>query len=306
MSMPTDLEGDTSPRSSGNRALTLNDWVQAGRFAAGLDVPSSESEFQRADCAPRSTSGDGVLNVMDWVQAGRYFAKLDPPQAIGGPTSALPPTPGDPSATREVRALDVTAIQDLEIAVPVQLSAEGNENALGFTLRFDPVRLEYTRAAIGGDAAGAALNVNELEATSGSLGIVMALPAGQIFASGTREVAKVYFTPKFSTGSASLAFGDGPVLRAVSDPAARGLAANYLDGQIQVNPHPPLKIASSATALTISWPIWAAGFDVQTSSEVSPDADWTNLSLVPQTNGTELVIEVPIDNQTRFFRLHNR
>ena len=304
--LPTDLEGDTSPRSGGNRAVTLNDWVQAGRFAAGLDVPVSESEFQRADCAPRSTSGDGVLNVMDWVQAGRYFAKLDPPQAIGGPTGALPPTPGDPSPAREVRALNVAAIQDLEIAVPMQMSALGNENALGFTLRFDPARVKYSRATLGGDAAGAALNINEVQASSGILGLVMALPAGQVFAPGTREVAKVFFIPKSSTGSASVAFGDGPVLRAVSDLAAQGLAANYLDGQIVVNPLPPLSIAAAATAVTIRWPLWATGFEVQTSSAVSPDADWTSLPLVPQTNGTELILEVPIANQTTFFRLHNR
>jgi len=305
--MPADLEGDTSPRPGGNRTLTLNDWVQAGRFAAGLDVPSSESEFQRADCAPRSTSGDGVLNVMDWVQAGRYFAKLDPPTAIGGPTSPISPLPADPSSTREVRAPNVTAIQDLETAVLVQLNAQGDENALGFTLRFDPARVQYTRATVGGDTAGAELTVNGVQAGSGTLGMVLALPTGQAFVPGTREVAKLYFVPKSPvTGSTSLTFGDGPVLRAVSDPAANGLAVNYLDGQITVNPPPSLRIAASATAITIGWPLWAAGFEVQTSSGVWPDANWTILPQAPQTNGTELILQLPVVNETRFFRLHNR
>jgi hypothetical protein len=305
--MPTDLEGDTSPRTNGNRTLTLNDWVQAGRFAAGLDVPSSGSEFQRADCAPRSTSGDGVLNVMDWVQAGRYFAKLDPPTAIGGPTNSVTPSPESPSPTRQVRAVSVAAIQDLEIAVPVHLTAQGDENALGFTLRFDPARLQYTQAVLGGDAVGAALNVNALQAASGTLGMAVALPAGQSFASGTREVAKLYFIPKSSaTGSASLNFSDGPVLRAVSDPAANGLAANYLDGQVIVNPLPSLRISVSATALTIGWPLWAAGFEVQTSTKLSPDANWTVVPQPSQTSGTELILQLPVPVETSFFRLHNR
>ncbi len=33
----TDLEGDSYPRPGGSRSFTLNDWVQAGRYAAKLD-----------------------------------------------------------------------------------------------------------------------------------------------------------------------------------------------------------------------------------------------------------------------------
>jgi len=36
--------------------------------AALLDSPTNASEFQRADCAPRSTFGNGAITVSDWCR----------------------------------------------------------------------------------------------------------------------------------------------------------------------------------------------------------------------------------------------
>ena len=82
------LEADVAPRPNGNGSLSIADWVQAGRFAAGLDTTNTASEFQRADCAPRAARGNGSLSIADWVQAGRYAAGLDPELPAGGPTTA--------------------------------------------------------------------------------------------------------------------------------------------------------------------------------------------------------------------------
>ena len=51
----TNYEGDVFPRPNGDGRLTLSDWLEEGRFVAQLDTPSSPLEFQRADCAPRSS-----------------------------------------------------------------------------------------------------------------------------------------------------------------------------------------------------------------------------------------------------------
>ena len=83
----TGLEADSVPRPTRDDALLVNDWVQVGRFVAGLDTFADGSEFQRADCAPYADRGDGQVLVNDWVQAGRYVAGLDAPQAQGGPTT---------------------------------------------------------------------------------------------------------------------------------------------------------------------------------------------------------------------------
>ncbi len=84
-------ESDVSPRPSGtnNGTITIADWVQVGRFVAGLETGSAGGEFQRADSAPRETFGDGRLSIADWVQAGRYAAGLDPVTAAGGPTAPI-------------------------------------------------------------------------------------------------------------------------------------------------------------------------------------------------------------------------
>jgi hypothetical protein len=82
----SDYEGDVAARANGgDGSVDVTDWVQIGRFAAGLDLVQTPLEYQKADCAPRATGGDGKIDVTDWVQAGRYAVGLDAPQSIGGP-----------------------------------------------------------------------------------------------------------------------------------------------------------------------------------------------------------------------------
>jgi hypothetical protein len=61
-------EADINPRPTGNNSVTITDWVQTGRFAAGLDPLPTGSEFVRADCAPRSSLGNGLISLTDWVR----------------------------------------------------------------------------------------------------------------------------------------------------------------------------------------------------------------------------------------------
>ncbi|MFC1452627.1 hypothetical protein ACFLSJ_04700 [Verrucomicrobiota bacterium] len=79
-------EADVAPRPGGNNRVSVGDWTQVGRFAAGLDTAANGSEFQRADCSPRPC-GNGRVSIADWTQAGRYAAGLDPVQGACGPTS---------------------------------------------------------------------------------------------------------------------------------------------------------------------------------------------------------------------------
>ncbi len=310
--LPTDIEGDTSPRPTGNRSLTINDWVQAGRFVAGLDVPGSPAEFQRVDCAPRTTRGDGQLKVTDWVQTGRYFAKLDPLTAVGGPSSASPLSPASTPKDlgREIRVVNVDAFPGLQTVVPLELQSQGDENGLGFTLRFNPAQLQFAEAKLGADAAaaGATLDVNSLQGASGSLGLLLALPTGAAFSPGTRQILTVSFVPQPGSdpGAAPLSFGDAPVVRAVSDAAANELSATYLAGALSVSLLPSLSIAASGTNFVLSWPLAAAAFDLQaTVSPAEPLLNWTNIIAVPQTNAGTLSLTLPAADTSRFFRLHH-
>jgi len=67
--------------------VTIADWVQIGRYVAGMDLPSADV-FQQADSAPNMTLGDGMITIADWVQCGRYVAGLDPLTAAGGPAGS--------------------------------------------------------------------------------------------------------------------------------------------------------------------------------------------------------------------------
>ena len=83
----TEFEGDLSPASHGNNVINSDDLTRIGRLVVGLDPSPTGSQFQRADTAPRSLGGDGRLSVADYIQVGRYAAGLDnAPVYVHGPT----------------------------------------------------------------------------------------------------------------------------------------------------------------------------------------------------------------------------
>lgn len=301
----TDLEGDAFPRPGGSRSFTVNDWVQAGRFAAKLDLPAAGGEFQRADAAPRGTHGDGQIKVMDWVQAGRYFAGLDPLTAVGGPTLEVAPTgPLGPDALREVRVAGTNAIQGVAVTVPVSLQAQGNENGVGFTVSFDPAAFSYLATSLGNGAPGANFNLNTNQVASGKLGLVLVLPTGNNFAAGARELARVSLLPTV-VGSYPVILSDQLVLRGVSDAAAIELPTGYEAGTVVVNPHPTLLITRVGGNVALSWPALASGFNLQSSTNAALSGGWGDVLDTPQAEGENLKVTLSLTDQTKYFRLRH-
>ena len=301
----TDLEGDAFPRPGGSRSFTVNDWVQAGRFAGKLDLPAAGGEFQRADCAPRGAQGDGQITVMDWVQAGRYFTGLDPLTAVDGPTAEVAPIgPLGPDALRQIRVIGTNAVQGVAVNLPVSLQAQGNENGVGFTLSFDPAAFGYLTSSLGSGAAGANFNLNTNQVASGKLGLALVMPTGSSFAPGTRELVKVSLLP-IAVGSYPVALNDQLVLRAVSDPSAIELPAGYIAGTVFVNPHPTLQIAHAGTNLALSWPASASGFNLQSTTNAASSGVWGDVLDTPQADGDNLKVTMPVVEQTKYFRLRH-
>jgi hypothetical protein len=234
-------EADVSPRPPGNNPdnqVTLADWVQTGRFAAGLDTVSEGVEFQRADCAPKSTLGNGLITVTDWAQAGRYAAGLDPLVGAGGPTApTLQPAIQMPTAgLRIVRAVNASFPRGQVNALTIELDAQGDENTLGFSMNFDTSLLSYSSAGLGGGASGATLIVNANQSASGHLGIALAMPAGQHFAAGTRAMVSLCLnTPAGGpTLTTQVSFADQPIRREVADVSANVVSATYSDASVTV------------------------------------------------------------------------
>ncbi len=258
-------EADVAARPTGNGRLTVADWVQVGRFFAGLDTLGDANEFQRADCAPRASCGDGVLSILDWVQAGRYAAALDAPKGTGGPrTPALQAgfaaTVPQTSAARIVHVLDATATGGTTNTITVELVAEGAENALSFSVSFDRAWLQFVGATLGRGASGAKLLVNTSQAATGKVGIALALGAGSTFPAGTQQIVRIQFATAFVAASVTtpLTFSGQPIARQISDSQAQPIPGNYFNGNltITVPPHAlrlttPFLSASNTLGLTI-------------------------------------------------------
>ncbi len=206
-------EADVAPRpnGSGNGSVTIADWTQVGRFVAGLDTAANGSEFQRADVAPRATFGNGSLTISDWVQAGRYAAGLDPVVVAAGPTSSVATLPARAEAqaesTRVVRARNQAMQRGQVNAVPLVLDAGGDENALGFTVNYDPQLLSFYRATADN---GTMLTINHKQSGSGRLGVLLALPVGKVFEAGPQSLVTLEFIPNGGEASVTttLSFGN--------------------------------------------------------------------------------------------------
>lgn len=238
-------EADVAPRPNGNGSVTVTDWVQIGRFVAGTDTLQAGNEFQRADVAPRSSAGDGRLTITDWVQAGRYAAGQDPLTPAGGPTtptssidlfSATAPNVIPNRTSRALRVRQTKLEREQTGDLVIELNALGNENALGFSLSFDPAQLRFISARLGNDAAGATLNLNANQIHQGHIGVALALPAGKVFAIGEHQILALTFSASTDGNPAitPVHFQDHPVLREFSDSQANVLAATYSNGAVQL------------------------------------------------------------------------
>lgn len=231
-------EADLSPRTNGNNnaVITISDSAQVGRFAAAMDTLLG-GEFQRADCAPKETKGNGKITIADWVQAGRYAAGLDPVAVAGGPTSQVNSAPvvmrsvqrsEAQQGVRTVRAKEINVEGSFYETVAIEFDSSGNENALSFSLSYDPTQLLFVFAKLGDDAAGASMNVNITQVAGGRLGLALALPANQTFGVGMRQLITLSFASVAQLpGPITLTFGDQPVGREVVDATASELTATW-------------------------------------------------------------------------------
>ncbi|MBP6822718.1 MAG: SBBP repeat-containing protein, partial [Acidobacteria bacterium] len=255
VSVSTGFEGDVAPRPNGsNGTVTISDWVQTGRFAAGFDTVTDGSEFQRADTSPRSTLGNGAITISDWVQTGRYASGLDPIVPAGGPTSPAGLRNGEPlshanpqSAVRNsqsenlqsriIRISNVTTQRGQQFTTFIEIDAQGSENGFGFSISFDTANLNFVSSALGSDVVGATLNVNTTQAASGRLGFALALPTGQPIAAGLgRKLISLTFgvPANGTTNSIPIVFGDQPIVREVVNANADVLPVTWTPGTISV------------------------------------------------------------------------
>lgn len=307
-----DFEGDVSPLPEGDKQVELLDFVQMGRFVAGLDDIAPGALFQRADCAPLVTSGNGRLTVSDWVQSGRFAAGLDPLNPVGGPTAPEPVKPGRKhpvplSPDPRVVSFGSTALvagQTREI--PVTLLASGEENALAFSVSYDPAGLRFVGAVKGSGSKTATLNVNIRGTASGKVGLALALTSGAKFPAGTLEIARLQFAAITSSAtSTNLSFIDAPVVREVASPLAETLPVAWLDAAFSVTV-PAVNARPVATpngpGIELSWSTSITGATLEATEQLAPPA-WSPVNLTPFVRNEQNILVLPLHTATAYFRL---
>jgi hypothetical protein len=188
-------------------------------------------------------------------------------------------------------------------SVAVELTAQGNENALGFSLTFDPTLVRFANASLGSGASGAALIQNTNLAGSGNVGFLVGLVPPATFAAGTQQLLQIHFTSVVYSNNAALAFGSAPVLQQLVDSSANVLSASFQNATLAVGGTnwPALSVSQTPGNLSLSWPLSAGTFGLQVAS--SPGGPWSNASASFVTNGGNLTLTYPISKSTEFFRL---
>ncbi len=121
----------------------------------------------------------------------------------------------------------------------VQLESLGNENSLGFSLLYPSAEWRFAIATLSNGGTGATVNVSE---TENGLGVRLALPAGQVFAVGTRYLLTLTFSPATADPATqfALALAGAPVAREV--------------------------VAANGSKLLTSFEMYAPGFPIHVSA----------------------------------------
>jgi len=303
---PSVFESDVSPRTNGNQSISVTDWLQVGRFVARLDTIASTNEFQRVDSAPRVGLGDAQLKVTDWVQAGRYLAGADFLVAVGGPSVETNAAIAGPSGSRRLVVENAIGNSGQVVTASVDLEAQGDENAVGFTLAYNPVAISFVRLEPGDATGSATFVVNTNQTSNGRVGVILALNQGTTFNPGVRRLAKMNFATS-TAGTFPLTLTDQIATRCVSDAIANELPISFIPGNLMVNAsnaQPQLSIVRSNSNVILSWEAWAGEFALQSAQTLNgAGSGWINVPGSTQTNVDKIHFTLPVTNQLQFFRL---
>ncbi len=252
------LESDVGGRYTGDGELQSNDVTLVRQLVVGLIAPDPMyNEFQRADAAPAGTKGDGMLDATDIIQARRFTVGLDGVVAPGGPfRPGAQPQGNAPARTavaeRSLRVGSASTWAGSKLTLPVELSANGDEAALSFSLDFDPMKLSNPEVSLAdGFGSDVALTVNT--AKPGRLTVLVdsngTLTSGKEkgvqFLNLTFDVAA-----KAASGDTFISFAADPAPPIFSDSGAKRLDGDFGNGTVSITGPNAAGVAISGRVLT--------------------------------------------------------
>lgn len=141
-------------------------------------------------------------------------------------------TPSDPGSSSVVRTVSLHASpfkRTTTNTVALRIQAQGDENALGCSLQFDPSRLGFIRAEMAPGITNATLIVNTNAAKSGLLVIAAALKTGTTLPRGDRDYLLLTFQSKTESEGATLMFRNRPQPPELVSVKAERLPARFMD-----------------------------------------------------------------------------
>jgi hypothetical protein len=185
---------------------------------------------------PAATDATLVLANVSSSDAAAYDVVVT--NSYGSATSALAQLTIYDAPAARIFVVPTNGTSGQTIAVSVCLAALGNENALSFSLTFDPSLLSYQGVVLGSGVSGGSLLANSSALGAGQIGLGISLGTGSSFGNTTQEIAAVQFSinPVAATTSAVLGFGDQPTARLVGATNAVALASTFQGGNIVITP----------------------------------------------------------------------
>lgn len=125
------------------------------------------------------------------------------------------------------------------VDLPVLIGAQGDENALAFTLKFDPTALTNVTVLNGDGTTPSVLSqllINRSRVDEGYLGVTAAADAGTTIPAGGRQILSVRATviPRTPASSTTVGFGDEILLREIDDTKGQYLSADFYPGTVSI------------------------------------------------------------------------
>lgn len=201
--------------------------------AVGITPFSYQWSWNGTNLASATTATLALTNVQ-FNQAGNYAVTVANAGGSAVSSNALL-TVAFPPAT--VSLVSTNGMSGTPVVVPITILANGNENALGASLSYDPAQLTFVSAAPGPGALDATLFVNTNLLPSGRIGFTIALPTDTALAAGSQEVLLATFVSpvRSTTISPSISFADTPTTRQLVDAFGTPLSANYTAGTVALS-----------------------------------------------------------------------
>jgi hypothetical protein len=120
----------------------------------------------------------------------------------------------------------------------IEVNSLGGENALAFSLSFDPARMTFVSVEKGVELEAATLNVNVVDILEGRIGVALALPAGSSLTAGQHRFITLTFKTSADAGDTmSLNFSDRPIRRETVDVYGNPMRTIYVDSLAWRNDH---------------------------------------------------------------------